>query len=529
MTHSGNNTTASRWKYAAVMTTALAALLVPAICYLPQESLWVDETTQLSGLTLGPVGVVRWLSGGANPFPVPADRMPPLSYWAGMAWAQVFGLSETSLRGLGVVYAATAVLIVVAAARRAFGLKAALAAGLLFGLSPNVIVQSVNIRAYPLFMLLAACAFYCLVRLLGDSGSKARWSAGLAASLVLAMYTHFFGVVLAGSLLGAWLAVLVRGGRPLRQVWAVIAAVGLGALGLAPFVKAAMGVSEGVVAGAGSRDQLYALGRLAFRMFAHPATSVSAAATAAACAGFAGLAVSSLRKAWSSTVAAAILVALALGGLAVVAAAVLVPQFDSTTPPYSIWMLPGLSIVLAGGFAAERQPWRAAALVGGVLLIAANGWGAARLASDGAWFAHVRHPEVARLIHELGDDRVAVVHDAGSTAWGHVYFPLRYTFQNRPPQYVVEGDGTTGVRVALLPERRPVVDALSLPVHTLVVLQSRNLGARELAEQLRSGPQPFPDGPAASALLKSDRWRPTRKLVLPAFIKTDVSVFQRKE
>ncbi len=42
----------------------LIAFFIPAAAFLSQQSLWVDETTQLSGLTLGPLGVVHWLVGG---------------------------------------------------------------------------------------------------------------------------------------------------------------------------------------------------------------------------------------------------------------------------------------------------------------------------------------------------------------------------------------------------------------------------------------------------------------------------------
>jgi hypothetical protein len=47
-------------------TVAIASALVLAVLassFLPQQSLWVDETTQLRGMTLDPVELVRWLCG----------------------------------------------------------------------------------------------------------------------------------------------------------------------------------------------------------------------------------------------------------------------------------------------------------------------------------------------------------------------------------------------------------------------------------------------------------------------------------
>src|SRR4051794_10429387 len=76
-----------------------AVTLVAAALFLPHQTLWIDETTQLSGLTLSPVEVVRWLMHPAtHDFGVPGDRMPFLSYWLGWAWSRLFGLGETSLR-----------------------------------------------------------------------------------------------------------------------------------------------------------------------------------------------------------------------------------------------------------------------------------------------------------------------------------------------------------------------------------------------------------------------------------------------
>jgi len=53
------------------------ALIIPSIYFLPQQSLWTDEVTVLSGLTLGPIEILGWLSGQFHSFDVPNDNAPP--------------------------------------------------------------------------------------------------------------------------------------------------------------------------------------------------------------------------------------------------------------------------------------------------------------------------------------------------------------------------------------------------------------------------------------------------------------------
>src|SRR3954453_7610835 len=137
----------------AAAAVCLAAGMMAASLFLPHEGLWIDEAAQLSGLSLGPVEVVNWLTGRSHhDFGVPDDRMPPLSYWMQWLWSRLFGLEERPLRWFGVMCVGAAVSLVFEAARRAWGLGAGVAAGILLGLSPNVVVQAVDIRAYPLFL-----------------------------------------------------------------------------------------------------------------------------------------------------------------------------------------------------------------------------------------------------------------------------------------------------------------------------------------------------------------------------------------
>lgn len=515
------------WRAAAVGLACVAAGVGAAAGFLPHQSLWVDEATQLSGLSLGPGEVVRWLAGRADPdLGVPPDRMPPLSYWVGWAWAHLFGLTEGSLRWFGVVCTAAATLLVFRTAYRTWGLPAGAAAGLLFALSPNVATEAVEIRAYPLFLLTSAGVFGALVRLLSDpAGYRPCRLAALVVWGTAAMYTHFYGLVVAG---GALLAALVlaraRGARP-TSVLAAVAVSAVLAAGLAPFALASGRLSEWAPEG----DKWIALVRLAYRLFAHPATAVSDLAVGVcltgAAAALAGAVGGARRR--GSEAAAGIGIALAAGLAVVVVANFVQSGFDAARPSYNVWALPGLALGLASGVAAPTAWARRAAQVGVGLLLLAHVYGLGQLVENGPAFAHTPHRPVADLIRRLGPDGVVVIHDAspGPSQVGHLYFPIRYEFNGSVPYYDAT-DGPDGVRVVPFPGRQGAVDPARLPARYLVVLRARRVWATEVAGQVKSGVPPLGDGPVAEALDRSGRWARVEDDRFGSFVVVDATVFR---
>ena len=508
------------------LLATVTALVVPALFFLPQQSLWVDETTQLSGLTLGPFKVVEWLAGGKNTFDVPADRMPPLSYWVGMAWAYVFGLDQRSMRWLAVMLVGLAAAVVAETGRRAFGRGPGLVAGLLFALSPNIIEEAVNMRAYPLFLLTSSCAFYCFIRLLEDTQNPSRkWIAGMAACSVLAMYSHFYGVVLAGSL---WMALLIlvlwHRGRS-RPVWLAMLVVVVSALGLIPFLRASVAMSGDET----SRSYIYSVVRLFYRLFAHPAMAVSTIMVCAAALGSAILVACLLLSRKLPSPALGIFVALAAGIVTVVATGVVVRTFGSTSQEYNIWMIPGFCLLLAAGFAKSPEKLRPMSTAAVVLLLAANAYGAGQLMLNGTYFSHVRYPDLESMIKKLGPNQVAVIHDGGSSAWGGGYFPTLYTFGEAVPQYVYSQEASPAVRVRNLPSRDTLVDPTSINRRYLLVVRSCNQSASEIATQIHYGDKALGDGPVAQEIAASSRWRTVEHKLLIAFIAMDIDVFERAD
>jgi uncharacterized membrane protein len=507
-----------------VVAMALS-MLVAATCaavFLPHQSLWVDETTQMSGLRLGPIQVVRWLTGAdEHDFGVPNDRMPPLSYWAGWAWSQVFGLNETAMRWMGVIMATLAAGIMAAGGYRLSGRYGAWTAGLLFALSPNIISAAVEIRAYPLLLLLSVAAMYMLIAFAqSDTDARRNWLIGLVLVNLLAMYCHFFGVVLAGSVLFA-AAVISRHDR--RNLWRIFMAAGIAGvmfLGLIPFVISSVDASGQTIEG-GLR--LRDLAKLVYRLVAHPAVGVNYAALAANLAGGALAALAALIVAWRRRgPRMALLLALVAGMTVTVIAGLAIHTFDALKTSYSLWMVPAVYLLIAAGLGAARLQTRRIAGFGVILLLAAHLYGALNMTLRSDYFTHGPHDVITATIgsHTGG---VAVIYEPGSE-WGHAYFPLRYTYHGTLRQYRI--DPETGSMVRL--PREPIdMTPVQIEAKRVLVINTASRGWQELRRAI-DGQDILPTaGPISEAFEYSPDWRLVDTLGKVSFVAGRVMVYER--
>ncbi len=510
-----------------ILVLIVAASVLCAAMFLPQQTLWVDETTQMSGLTLNPIEVVNWLTSGKDAkqygFGVPADRMPPLSYWLGWGWSAIWGLSETAMRWLGVVLVAIAVGVVFVTAYKIGGLDAATVAGFLFGLSPNVLVTAVEIRAYPLFLLLSAGSFWFFTRILAQP-DKYRWQhiTGLVLCLILAMYTHFYGVVLAGALLSACLLVVWYAKGRCWPIIISIGIVGIALLGLTPFVLNAFSVSHSAT----EKNYLYGIVRLLYRLFVHPTMGVNqiVVGVAVVSAMILGLLAIPIKK--DNYVQKGIWLALIVGFITVVATHFVLSSFGATAPSYNIWMLPGVYLLLACGLAVTyKQRLRKLAIVAAVLLIGANGFAASQLIIHGEYFAHGPHQKIASLIHRLGSDKVSIIYENSNVPIG--YFPLRYEFGSQLPQYLHKSGDIENINVLRLPKKDSKLDPLTLASPFVLVIRARQQYAKELRQQIHYGDKATPEGPVSLAFRQSERWQFIENHLFVAFVAADVVFFEQ--
>jgi hypothetical protein len=527
--HLPGSSASGRWLGLVVV---VGMFVVGAASFLPRQCLWLDEATQMTGLRLGPAGVARWLAGGGpNDTGQFRDRMPPLSYWLGWAWARAFGFDEASLRWFSVTCVAVAAALVFEAARLAFGTASAWVSGLLFALSPAVIVLSVEIRAYPLFLLWSALAFHGLVRLnLTPSDERRATYPALALALSAAVSTHFFGAVLAGSMLAA---LIILAGRGAGRFWPVVGVGGVFAVSMAmllPYIAVSFALyGHGVTGGVGYGPSLNGVKGLLVKLVSHVTLSVHrpvAVVAVTAAVVLIVLATGVARPSRRPGVAVAL--TLGLGVLVVAAAKLVLSRFDAASSNYNAWMRPGVCVLLSAGVAAPSRAARRVAALASGLLLAAQASGVYQLAAHGDHFAHGPHRTVVELIRARDPREIAVVHDDPTHRFLLVYCPIRCELGPGLKHYelVDAKDGSALVRD--YPTRRGVCPVTGLPHHYLVVVRSEVTNPTDLAAQVSGGDWDLGDGPLARALRASGDWRVVSERLAVAQVTAKIDLFERR-
>lgn len=424
----------------------LAAYLAAASWFAAGQSLWVDETTQLRGLTLGFGDQLQWLTGRLDPnLGVPPDRMPPISYWIGGIWSSVVGLTEMSLRLMGITAMALAAPALWLAGRRLAGAAGGLFLVAALLTAPGLIIMGGEIRTYPIFFALAAWALLAYVSALLAETSRERTRAMSALTIlsILMAYAHFFGVV-AGACLFAGLALhrlICR--MSILPVLLAAAITSLSWIGLAPFVMAAMGISGVPTAPTPTLvEAVRDAARFLVRLFADPVFLANRAALI-----LLGLAVGLMglftlwRGARGGRQSLAVMLALAVPGVASVAGLgvlnVLISGFDTLRPSYSIWLIPFLFAFLTFGLGqggAGRLAGPAA-----IALVLANLMAAGTLLRNAPLYIHGAGEWLAARIE--APDNSLLIHD-DQDPWGHSYFPVFHIKGSNLTQTVERTDGS---------------------------------------------------------------------------------------
>jgi hypothetical protein len=482
----------------------------------------------MSGLAGNPIEITQWLMGrikyNTN---LQDDRMPPLSYWSGWLWSRIFGLGERQMRWFSVFCTGLATAFVFKTAESAWGLKAGLGAGLLFALSPNVIDRAVGIRCYALFMLTASMTFYFLTRLLSErNGRSTKWIIWMTISSVAAMYTHFYGLILAGSCLAAALILFYLQRKPVRLVAAAMVIIGVASFGLFPFITASVDMSRDNSSKAEDRntDRVRANAQWGYRQFFHASITVSRTALVAGIAGFVLCCGVTVRRALNQRTddwveVAGIGMALSCGSIVILVGQFMVKSFVVTQPNYSVWMLPGSAIFL--GSALRGQRISLTSVLGFTLLLGAECYGTTQLVRRGDVFSPTPTAHVTRMIAEYKPEHLVVVYEGDRDA--ALYFPITFIFKNNVKQYVY-GDGS----LASYPPSDKVIALTQLPASTVLVIRSSEQSATELVGQLARVNELGP-GPVATTLMESPQWKLIDNKVFLSFCKTEVRVFRKVE
>jgi len=525
------------WRFRFAVALVLLILAVGAIVFAQAQNVWVDESTQLSGMTLTPGPLMGWLAGTLTmPFGVPSDRMPPLSYLLDMPAWRLSGGSVLAMRFYHAAMVAGGILLLMAAMARRFGPRSALLAGLFLVLSPKVIDIAVEIRAYPLFLAITCAQVALLVR--GEVAARPR---RLALFLLLGLasaYTHFFGVVATSAL---FVAAFIDAPTVRTAVRAVL---GYGlflllCLGLLPFITGASSITNSDLPpaapgfGAIAAFAGQTLGNVQWMVNPAIAVLFFAGTLLLLVLGAIGLAGLFARRglAVRHEPASGMALALLAGFVVVVAAAFVLSGFNTISPRYNIWMMPPLAVLLAlcadGLLAPAGKSARLVRL--GALALTGIGavWGQAWFLSRAELFIHGPSRTLEALLARAGPG-TAILH-AGER-WGWAGFPLSWAHGRALDQWLLSPDGRSATHLRFgQPLGKPEPLSALAPYRTLLVnrVDLKSYPDLRLVDSTALAPAPAAT-PALAPRLADAGWLGSEILVKPGYYALTAQLYRKR-
>ncbi len=461
----------------------LFVFVASAITFSVHQNLWVDESTQMSGLSLSFIDVYYWLSGLIeNPFLVPSDRMPVLSYWLGMIWGNLFGFEVIVMRRLSIALVLLALVVVAIYFYRQKQFLVLFAVLIFLCLSPNLIVNSVEIRAYALFFMLSTLAIILYVHILQEfeRGRKSfvQWLA-LAVILGLVINAHFFGLVLAGSIALTYIFALCFSRHisfSARDIFSMASILVVASVFIVLPVVASFSSQGGA---AESAQSLLSEGvslkaiveppiKLLYRLVAHQTMSVISVFPWVTLLLVYGVIVYGFFQR-CSLVKWSLLSILALGFSVVFVANVFLSSVEAMAPHYNIWMLPVLGLLFAYSVADIPRIYGLCALAILAVLLSVGVFG---LTYHGDKYAHNRFEQIEARVDQYGEGVSIVYKQSLAKTW----FAGLYRFEKSTLQFVRTDEGFKDLRTDLVWTTEQLLDRSRV----VIAVSGQDIYSREL-------------------------------------------------
>ena len=175
--------------WASLLTITLLAFALRT-WQLGAQSLWYDEGVSWYLATRLPLSEMLWWTA--------TDIQPPFYYLLLRPWLLLAGESEFALRFPSLLFGVLSVPLLAVVARRLYGPRPGLGAGLLAAVAPLYVWYAQEARMYTLLTFLGLLSSYLLLRVLDQRAHSARRCPLLAYILTsaLALYTHYFAIFL---------------------------------------------------------------------------------------------------------------------------------------------------------------------------------------------------------------------------------------------------------------------------------------------------------------------------------------------
>lgn len=500
---------------AAILIILTVVFLFELYSFARIQDIWVDESTQLSGITLKLWEMLRWLSGAdLDRFGVPGDRTPPVSYFLDWSWLRLAGPSPLGFRLFHSVFVVAGAWVLAVIAWRKVGPTAATVTFIFLVLSPKLIQTGVEIRSYPIFFAVTCVQLVVFLKLLSDRKLvDFKLLAAFSCLCLVSIYTHFFGLVSTCAFFLALGMAFLRSSASLVALALALAFVVIAALGLLPFVTSAVGQSQQIIAKDRTAGQYLIY---FFRLFGDSANMVSFSASVAFLGGTFALllagAISAFtrilrRKARSFDWLYVVVIA---GALAPIFASFVVRSFNVTSPSYSGWLFGPLSL-LVGISATTLTGFRFWDRGGRFVVIGATLIGACvstvTFLTHSTMFVHGPQRFVGAIFDRIGAPK-AIVYESGA-AWGFPYFPLVFSHERKIDQYRVAENEVGLVRAGSSVEQlapQSIVSTVA-PYNHILLVDTRLRTYRELRDYQKGEGFPyFTRGAIEEMLMTTGQW-----------------------
>jgi 4-amino-4-deoxy-L-arabinose transferase-like glycosyltransferase len=228
-----NSHHAALWLFAAIFVAAAGFYFHG----LGSESLGASEAySAMAAAEPGITSIVR--------MPVHNDPGKQVLYYVLLHfWTDAFGMSETALRSLSVVFALAALALLFAVGREMFDSGTAAATAAVWAFNPLAFVYAQRARMYSMFIAVALAHLLTLWRVRRAPSAVGAAICGVLGAILL--YTHLAGAVLIAAEVGLALRDLARGRRDF-YVWL---ALGIAVALWVPWLPVVWSQSKALVAG----------------------------------------------------------------------------------------------------------------------------------------------------------------------------------------------------------------------------------------------------------------------------------------
>lgn len=191
------------------------------------QSLWFDElfSVVFSRSSLAATAIIEKYAGDVHSIGYPLVLH---------VWLRLFGDNDLAARSLSAVWGVIGIAVIYLVARRLGGPLLGLLAGLLVSVNAYHIAYSQEARSYALVFVFAVLSYLAFLVFLDDPGWKS--AAVFGATVAVAFHIHYYALVMFFGQIVAAAVVLTVGTGTWRSLKFLVAAGGVVALGMLPWI-----------------------------------------------------------------------------------------------------------------------------------------------------------------------------------------------------------------------------------------------------------------------------------------------------